>query len=135
MRGFDYRDGGTGGFQERLQQVRALAGGSALLLALCDASGGRLTMPQAAFFMLAAAWDSLGQPATRAQLLKEEGGRLNRSVKNTYRHLLAASRRHPEALGWLQAVPNEADLREHHLILTDRGSDVIDAALAAVQSV
>lgn len=119
----------------RLRQVRELAAGSALLLYLCEASKGRLTMPQAAFFMLASAWDSLGRPATRAQLLEEEGGRLNASVRNTYRHLLAPSRRHPEALGWLQAVPNESDLREHHLVLTERGRAVIEGALAAAQPV
>ena len=123
------------GSDARLQRVRALAGCSALLLALCEASRGRLTMPQAAFFILASAWDLLGRPATRAQLLDEEGGRLNKSVKNTYRHLLDPSRRHPDALGWLQAVPNEDDLREHHLVLTGRGRKVIEGALAAVETV
>lgn len=114
--------------------MREAARGSALLLYLCEASRGRLTIPQAAFFMLAAAWDALGRPATRAQLLDEEGGRLNKSVKNTYRHLLAPSRRHRDALGWLEAVPNEEDLREHYLMLTAAGRAVIEGAVLAGES-
>lgn len=81
--------------------------------------------------MLAATADARGTPATRTQLLEAQGSELKSSIRNTYRVLLPPSRLYPKGLGWLEAKVNPDDLREQHLILTDKGKEIIEGALLA----
>jgi len=102
------------------------------LLALANEGSDRLTVSQAAFFMLAATADAKGAPATRTQLLSSADFRP--SLRNSYRQLLKPSRLYPNALGWLEAQLNPDDDREHLLRVTAQGRDVIETALAALVS-
>lgn len=115
------------------KRVSELGGFSASLLYLAEAGSGRLTLQQAAFFLLAATADAAGSPATRSQLMEAHEGSLRSALRNSYRQLLEPSRVHPNALGWLTTEENPLDAREQLLKLTDKGKAVIDAALVALE--
>lgn len=114
------------------QRVGELAGSSAFLMYLAEAGSDRLTVSQAAFFMLAAAADAKGDPATRSRLLTASGADFRPSIRNSYRQLLAPSRVYPNALGWLQTEDNPLDNREQFLRLSPEGKAVIEGALLAL---
>lgn len=114
------------------KRVGELAGSSAFLMYLAEAGSDRLTVSQAAFFMLAAAADVRGRPATRTGLLTASGAEFRPSIRNSYRQLLEPSRVYPNALGWLTTEDNPMDSREQFLKLTDEGKAVIEGALLAL---
>lgn len=114
------------------KRVSELGSFSAALLYLAEVGSDRLSMTQAAFFMLAATADAAGRPATRAQLIQTYPEFFLGS-RNSYRQLLEPSRVYPKALGWLQAEENPNDLREQFLRLTDEGRSVVAGALLALQ--
>ncbi len=114
------------------KRVGELAGSSAFLMYLAEAGSDRLTVSQAAFFMLAAAADAKGTPATRSRLLTASGVEFRPSIRNSYRQLLPPSRVYPNALGWLVAEENPQDSREQFLRLSDEGRAVIQGALLAL---
>lgn len=114
------------------QRVGELGSSSAFLMFLAEAGSDRLTISQAAFFMLAAAADARGAPATRTQLLKASGADFRPSLRNSYRQLLQPTRMYPNALGWLDTMPNPDDDREQFLCLTDEGKAVVEGALLAL---
>jgi hypothetical protein len=113
--------------------VPELAGSSAFLLYLADVGSDRLSLTQAAFFLLAATADAAGKPATRAELIQTYNETFRGSIRNTYRQLLEPSRAYPKALGWLAAEENPNDIREQFLRLTDEGKSVIRGALMALE--
>lgn len=113
------------------KHVGELGGLSATLLYLADVGSDRLSMTQAAFFMLAATADAAGRPATRSQLIATYPDSFRGSARNSYRQLLEPSRMYPKALGWLRPEENPNDLREQFLRLTDEGRSVIQGALMA----
>lgn len=114
------------------RRVGELGTSSAFLMYLAEAASSRLSLTQAAFFMLAAAADAAGKPATRNQLLSAQGTELKASIRNSYRQLLEADKVYPDALGWLYQEPNPEDKREAFLRLTPKGKKVVIAALSAL---
>lgn len=115
------------------KRVGELAGSSAFLLYLAEAAGtNRLSLSQAAFFMLAAAADARGKPLTLTQLIEAYGETLKTATKNTYRSLLRPSKSFPYAIGWLEKIDNPDDEREKFLVLSDKGQKVVEAALLAL---
>jgi hypothetical protein len=112
------------------KRVGELAGSSAFLLYLADVGSDRLSLTQAAFFMLAATADAAGRPATRSELIQAHGETFRGSIRNSYRQLLEPSRTYPKALGWLSTEANPDDDREQFLRLTDEGKSVIKDALS-----
>jgi hypothetical protein len=117
------------------KRVGELGASSAFLLYLSDVASDRLSLTQAAFFMLAATADAAGKPATRTQLIHAYGDNFGGSVRNTYRQLLEPSRVFPKALGWLTTEENPDDSREQFLRLTNKGKAVIDGALLALEPI
>jgi hypothetical protein len=125
----------TGASPPLWKRVSELAASSAFLLYLADVASDRLSLTQAAFFMLAATADAAGRPATRTQLMQAHGERFGGSVRNTYRQLLEPSRVFPKALSWLTTEENPDDSREQFLRLTDKGKNVIMGALHALEPI
>ena len=117
------------------KRVGELAGSSAFLLYLSDLGSDRLTLTQAAFFLLAATADAAGKPATRSVLLQAYADSFRGSIRNSYRQLLEPSRQYPTALGWLSTEANPNDDREQFLRLTDEGVSVIEGALVALEPI
>ena len=115
------------------KRVGELGASSAFLLYLADVGSDRLSLTQAAFFMLAATADAAGKPATRAQLIETYGQTFRGSIRNSYRQLLEPSRLYPKGLGWLTAETNPNDIREQQLRLSDEGKSVIEGALLALE--
>lgn len=111
-----------------------LAASSAFLMYLAEAGSQRLSLHQLAFFMLAAAADAAGRPATRAQIMEAASG-LVPGTRNTYRQLLPPSRAFPKALGWLETEENPMDGREALLRLSPEGIRVIEGALLALSPI
>jgi DNA-binding MarR family transcriptional regulator len=122
-----------GGISPQLwKRVPELGGSSAFLLYLSQQGSDRLTLTQAAFFLLAATADAAGRPSTRTELFATHN--ITRgSIKNSYRQLLEPSRMYPNALGWLTTETNPNDDRESFLRLTAEGKAVIVGALAALE--
>lgn len=125
----------TGTSPQLWKRVGELAGSSAFLLYLADVGSDRLTLTQAAFFLLAATADAAGHPATRSALLQAHHETFRGSIRNSYRQLLEPSRQYPNALGWLSTEANPDDDREQFLRLTDEGRSVIEAALMALEPI
>lgn len=117
------------------KRVAELGASSAFLLYLADVASDRLSLRQAAFFMLAATADASGKPATRTELLTAYDEVFQGSVRNTYRQLMEPSRVFPKALGWLTSEENPDDSREHYLKLTELGRTVVTAALITLEPV
>jgi hypothetical protein len=115
------------------QRVPELAGSSAFLLYLSDVGSDRLSLTQAAFFLLAATADASGKPATRSELIQTYHENFRGSIRNSYRQLLGPSRLYPKGLGWLSTEENPNDSREQFLRLTDEGKSVIAGALMALE--
>lgn len=115
------------------QRVPELAGFSAAMLYVADVGSDRLSLTQAAFFLLAATTDAAGRPATRTELLTAYHESFRGSIRNSYRQLLEPTRLYPKALGWLRAEENPQDSREQFLRLTDEGRSVINGALMALE--
>jgi hypothetical protein len=106
-----------------------------MLLYLAGEGSDRLSLTQAAFFLLAATSDAAGKPATRSELLEThmESGR--GSIRNSYRQLLEPSRLYPGALGWLTTEANPMDSREQLLRLTEQGKRVIEGVLLTLEPI
>jgi hypothetical protein len=73
------------------KRVGELAGSSAFLLYLADVGSDRLSLTQAAFFLLAATADAAGKPATRRSFIQAHGDTFRGSIRNSYRQLLEPS--------------------------------------------
>jgi hypothetical protein len=115
------------------KRVAELAGSSAFLLYLADVGSDRLTLTQAAFFMLAATADAAGKPATRSAIMQTYPDSFRGSIRNSYRQLMEPSRLYPKALGWLTTEANPNDDREQFLRLSDEGKSVVAGALLALE--
>jgi hypothetical protein len=82
---------------------------SATLLHLAEVGNVRLTIKQAAFFLIVASADARGRPATLKDAMEASEGVLGRSVTNTYKVPLEAEGRNPKigsSLGWLARETN-----------------------------
>lgn len=115
------------------KRVSALGAYSASLLYLSEVASDRLSMTQAAFFMLAATADAAGKPVTRSMLMQAYPDQFRGSVRNSYRQLLEPSRLYPKALSWLTTEENPDDTREQFLKLTAEGRAVVEGALVAFE--
>lgn len=115
------------------KRVGELGASSAFLLYLAEVGSDRLSLTQAAFFMLAATADAAGRPATRSNIIETYGTTFRGSIRNSYRQLMEPSRMYPKGLGWLTAEENPDDIREQFLRLTDTGKSVVEAALLALK--
>lgn len=115
------------------KRVGELAASSAFLLYLADVGSDRLSLTQAAFFMLAATADAAGKPATRTQLIQTYHDTFRGSIRNSYRQLMEPSRVYPNGLSWLMAEENPDDSREQFLRLTDEGRSVVEGAILALE--
>lgn len=114
--------------------VKPLAGLSAGLLYLAEAGHDRLTINQAAFFLLCAAADARGRPLTLMEIMESTDGALGRSIQNSYKALLEPHGRAPKdfSLNWLYREPDPDDERRKFLRLTEKGRSVARAVLLAV---
>lgn len=114
--------------------VKPLASLSATMLYLAEAGNDRLTINQAAFFLIAAAADARGRPMTMTEIMEGADGIINPSVANTYKVLLEPNRKDYKAigLGWLRREVDEDDERRKYLRLTEKGQSVVKAALLAL---
>lgn len=114
--------------------VKPLAGLSATMLYLAQSGNDRLTINQAAFFLIAAAADARGRPMTVSEIMEGAEGILNPSLQNTYKVLLEPNRRDYKdiGLGWLEREPDPDDERRRYLRVTDKGWNVVRAALLAL---
>lgn len=108
------------------QSVGAFAAFAEALALVGKLSPERMTVSQTLFFILAAVTDLQGGNATLTGIKEEMGPELNKSIHSTYGILMAPSKRFPEALGWLTAVPNPNDNREKFLHLTPKGTEVME---------
>lgn len=117
------------------KRVGELGASSAFLLYLADVGSDRLSLTQAAFFLLAATADAAGKPATRSALIQTYHDTFRGSIRNSYRQLLEPTRLYPKALGWLETEENPMDSREQFLRLTDEGKAVIAGALLALEPI
>lgn len=115
------------------RRVPELAGSSAFLLYLADVASDRLSLTQAAFFLLAATADASGRPATRSALIATYAETFRGSIRNSYRQLLEPGRVYPKALSWLTTEANPNDDREQFLRLTKEGKSVLEGALMALE--
>ena len=126
----------AGGDQDELYaSVKDLASFSDAPLYLADAGNDRLTINQAAFFLLVSAAEARGTPRTLKEIMDAAEGVIGRSVQNTYKVLLEAKGRHPKtmtALGWLTRETDPDDERRKYLRLTPKGRRVAKAALRAL---
>ena len=113
------------------EQLAKLRSAPQFLMSLANDGSDRLTLSQAAFFMLAATADANGERPTRTNILNE--GDFRKSTRNSYRQLLGKSRVYPNALGWLATSPNPDDEREQFLVLTKEGRAVIEKALSTLK--
>lgn len=114
------------------KSVPELAGLSAFLLYLASAGNDRLTINQAAFFLIVAAADARGVPQTMGEIMENGEGVLNQSLKTTYKVLLAPTPAYKGiGLGWITREPDPDDERRKYLRLTPKGKAVVDAALLA----
>lgn len=115
--------------------VKPLASLSAAFLYLAEAGHDRLTINQAAFFLLVAAADARGAPLTLTELIEGTDGVLGKSIVNSYKALLEPHGRTKDfALGWITREPDPDDERRKYLRLTDKGKEVARAALMALGS-
>lgn len=114
--------------------VKPLASLSAALLYLAEAGHDRLTINQAAFFLLVAAADARGRPLTLTEILEGAEDVLGKSIANSYKSLLEPHGRTPHsfALGWVYREPDLDDERRKYLRLTPKGKDVAKAALLSL---
>jgi hypothetical protein len=119
---------------ELFASVKPLASLSAVLLYLAEAGHDRLTINQAAFFLLVAAADARGRPLTLTEIMEKTDGILGRSIVNSYKTLLEPHGRQAKdfALGWLTREPDPDDERQKFLRLTEKGKSVAKAALMAL---
>jgi hypothetical protein len=119
------------------KRASVLGGASALMVYLAEAGSDRLSLSQAAFFLLAAAAEARGAPTTLGSIREMAGEALSGSIKNTYRSLLtpaeAGTTKRHYALGWLTLEQNPDNLRENFLRLTPAGKAVLSAALVALE--
>lgn len=111
-----------------------LAGLSAALLYLSEEGNDRLTINQAAFFLLAGGADARGGPLTLSQIMERGEGILNPSLANTYKVLLEPNRKdyNKIGLGWLTREADPDDERRKFLKLTPKGTRVLRATLLAM---
>lgn len=123
----------TGTSSQLWRRVPELAGSSAFLLYLADVGSDRLSLTQAAFFLLAATADASGRPATRSELIATYSETFRGSIRNSYRQLLEPTRTYPMGLGWLTTESNPNDAREQFLRLTSEGKSVISGAIMALE--
>lgn len=91
----------------------------------------RVSLSQAAFFILAARADANGSPATYS-MLKEELGELGDSIKTTYAIFLDPSEKFPDGLGWLSQEIDPSNRRQKFLHVSEKGWVVINAVLDSV---
>ncbi|AKM09363.1 hypothetical protein [Croceicoccus naphthovorans] len=113
------------------KSVGELANLSAFLLYLAEAGNDRLTINQAAFFLIAAAADARGVPLTMGEIMERGEGVLTQSLKTTYKVLLEPKKGSPSAVNWLTREPDPDDERRKYLKLTPQGRKVASAALLA----
>lgn len=121
--------------EELWRHVGELATSSAMLLYLAGEGSDRLSLTQAAFFILAATADAAGKPATRSALLEAHMDAARGSIRNSYRQLMEPSRVYPTALGWLEAEENPMDAREKVLRLTEEGKRVVEGVLLTLKPI
>jgi hypothetical protein len=111
--------------------AKPLASLAAGILYFAEAGHDRLTINQAAFFLLAATADARGKPVTLTEIMEMSDGVIGRSIANSYKVLLEPSRK-DFALGWLVREPDPDDERRKYLRLTPKGRDAAKAALQAI---
>lgn len=117
------------------KHVRALHDFSSAVMTLAEFAPERMTLAQGVFFLLAAAADIAGRPATFTTVKEAAGPRVNRSLHTTYKVLLDEGRKRGEkredGLGWLTREENKADQREKYLRLTPKGREVVRELVVA----
>lgn len=94
---------------------------SSALITLTDLLPERITLSQAAFFLLTAAADVAGQRPTFTEIKEVLGPAVGRSLHSTYRSLLTPSKAVPYGAGLLERFENPDDNRQKILKLTPKG--------------
>lgn len=117
------------------KRVSELGASSAFLLYLSEVGSDRLSLTQAAFFLIAATADAAGKPASRIDIINTHEETFRGSIRNSYRQLMPPSRLYPNGLGWLEAEVNPMDSREQILRLSEKGKAVIEGALLTLEPI
>ncbi|MBX9795939.1 MAG: hypothetical protein K2Y03_03535 [Sphingomonas sp.] len=115
------------------RRVRGLHDLSSAILVLAENASDRMTLPQAVFFLAAAAADMAGKPETYTEIKEAVGPIINRSLHSTYKVFLeeheVSEGSRQAALGWLYRETDRRDQRRKYLRLTSEGRAVISALL------
>jgi hypothetical protein len=120
------------GFFELGKQLASL---SARILYLAEEGHERLTINQAAFFLMVATAEARGSPLTLQEILDSTEGVIGRSIQNSYKVLLEPRGRDPKeyALGWVSREADPDDERRKFLRLTQKGREVAATMLSRQQ--
>jgi hypothetical protein len=101
------------------------------LFILASHTPARLSLPQAAIFLLAATCDSAGQAMSITRLRETLEPLAGHGIKNSYQIFLELGDGSLGRLGWLRRVQNPLDAREKFLKLTPKGKCIINKVLDA----
>lgn len=98
----------------------------------------RTTTSQAVFFLMAAAADLAGRPATFTSIKEDSDGTIGKSLHTTYRIFLDGANRRDSpdrtGLNWLEVIADPNNLREKPLRLTAKGRAVIAKLVSALHT-
>jgi hypothetical protein len=122
---------GNEGSNEGVIDSRSLLALSSVMRHFTNAGNDRLTVNQAAFFLIVAEADAAGTPMTASEVIDKSNGSLNVSLANTYKVLLEPSHKDYReiALGWLRQEIDLEDQRRKYLRLTEKGRGLVMQAL------
>ena len=127
-------------FSAELQgSVSDLRGFSTALVVLGEMAPERTTLPQVAFFLLAALADMTGRAATFTEIRETVGPAIGRSLHTTYQVFLDRERHRSDTakvtagMGWLEREADPKDNRKKYLKLTAKGREVVRELAAALQ--
>jgi hypothetical protein len=109
----------------------SLEGLTAALAKLAELAPERMTVRQALFLTSLAHREAMGHTAT-VPLIREDRPVLKRAGEKHKECFLAATPRHPDALGWVEQEYDEGDRRMRYLKLTPEGREVVTALTAAL---
>lgn len=112
--------------------VAVLADFSSALITLTTLLPERITLSQAAFFLLTASADISGQRPTFTEIKDVLGPAVGRSLHSTYRSLLVPSKAVPYGAGLLDRTENFDDNRQKILKLTPKGRELMREVIEAL---
>jgi hypothetical protein len=99
---------------------------------LAEAVPARMSVRQVLAFTIIAYANAMGRSITLTEVREIAGEGLGQSIERTIQGFLAPTKREPDALGWLEQVPDEDDRRKKYLVLTERGRFIVNEMTKAL---